>query len=67
MPSYTHVVGLKLKPTATPEQKASIIDGLRALPAQIPAIQTYRAGADLGLDPSVRYKHPPATTSWGLF
>lgn len=52
MPSYIHVVVLRLKDDATAEQKASIVEGLRALPAQIPQIQTYRAGLDLGLDPS---------------
>jgi 2-keto-4-pentenoate hydratase/2-oxohepta-3-ene-1,7-dioic acid hydratase in catechol pathway len=52
MPAYVHVVVLKLKDDATAEQKATIVDGLRALPAQIPEIQTYRAGLDLGLDPS---------------
>jgi hypothetical protein len=49
---YVHVVVLKLKPDATAEQKASILDGLAALPSQIPEILTFRVGLDLGLDPS---------------
>ena len=49
---YVHVVVLKLKPDATAEQKASILDGLAALPSQIPEILTFRVGLDLKLDPS---------------
>lgn len=52
MPAYIHVVVLRLKDDAAAEQKATIVEGLRALPAQIPQIQTFRAGLDLGLDPS---------------
>ena len=50
--AYTHVVVLRLQESATAEQKATIVDGLRALPSQIPEIVSYRAGLDLGLDPS---------------
>lgn len=50
--TVTHVVLLKLKEDATTAQKTDIIEGLRALPAQIPEIAAYRCGIDLGLDPS---------------
>jgi hypothetical protein len=50
--TVTHVVLLKLKKEATAAQKTAIIDGLRALPSQIPEIAAYRCGVDLGLDPS---------------
>lgn len=50
--TVTHVVLLKLKKEATSAEKSAIIDGLRALPSQIPEIAAYRCGVDLGLDPS---------------
>ena len=49
--AITHVVVLKLKPEATAEDKAAILAGLRALPAQIPQIRGYSCGADLGTTP----------------
>lgn len=49
---YVHVVVLKLRPEATDEQKANIVAELGALPAQIPEICRFRAGLDLGMDPS---------------
>lgn len=50
--AFTHVVVLKLQQSTSAEQKAAIVAGLRALPQQIPEVRTYRAGVDLGLDPS---------------
>eukprot|EP01043_Picozoa_sp_COSAG02_P026499 COSAG02_NODE_1529_length_12087_cov_326.174258_4_plen_997_part_00 len=50
--AFTHVVVLKLQEGTAAEKKDAIVAGLRALPKQIPEIRTYRAGVDLGLDPS---------------
>ena len=50
----THVALLKLKPEATTADKDEIVAGLRRLPSQIPEISAFRAGEDLGLDPSGR-------------
>lgn len=52
MPSFLHVVVLRLNDDTTDEQINSIVEGLRDLPAQIPEIQTYRAGRDVGIDPA---------------
>jgi hypothetical protein len=52
--TVTHVVLLQLKKEATAEEKTAIIEGLRALPSQIPEIAAYRCGMDLGLDPAAQ-------------
>jgi len=44
-----HVVLFRFTPDTTEAQKAAIVDGLRALPAQIPELLTYNVGPDLGL------------------
>jgi hypothetical protein len=44
-----HVVLLTFVPEATPEQRAAVADGLRALPGLIPQIKRYAFGPDLGL------------------
>ena len=46
-----HVVLLTFVPEATDEQRAAVLDGLRALPALIPEISSYAVGQDLGLAP----------------
>lgn len=46
-----HVVLLTFVPEATPEQRAAVTDGLRALPALISQIKRYAVGPDLGLAP----------------
>jgi len=42
-----HIVLLKFKPEVTPEQRQSVKDSIRALPSQIPAIQSIVAGDTL--------------------
>ena len=44
-----HVVLFRFTAETTEEQKAAIVDGLRALPPQIPELLTYNVGPDLGL------------------
>jgi uncharacterized protein with GYD domain len=44
-----HLVLLKWTPEATPDQIASVVDGLRRLPAIIPEIRRYDIGTDLAL------------------
>jgi len=44
-----HVVCLTWSETATPDAVAAVLDGLRALPAQIPEIRAYSVGPDLAL------------------
>lgn len=44
-----HVVLIRLRPDATGDQRQAVLDGLRSLPAQIPEIQGYEVGDDLGL------------------
>ncbi len=44
-----HVVCFAWAESATPEQVDAVVDGLRALPAQIPEIRAYWVGADRGL------------------
>ena len=53
---YVHVVVLKLKPDATAEQKASILDGLAALPSPAHA-DVLRVCTERGLD----YRHASFT------
>jgi len=45
----THIVLIRLRDEATPEQVDALVDGLRALPAQIPAVASYTVSRDLGL------------------
>src|SRR4051812_14760933 len=44
-----HVVLIKWTDDATPEQTASAVSALRALPAAVPEIRAYEVGTDLGL------------------
>lgn len=46
---FRHVVLLRFVPEATAEQKATIVNALRDLPAQIPELRSYRIGTDAGL------------------
>jgi hypothetical protein len=46
-----HIVLLTLKADAHPEAATTIAEALRKLPAQIPCIQGYEVGVDLGLSP----------------
>jgi hypothetical protein len=39
----------RFKPETTDEQRATTLDALKALPPQIPEIQGYHVGRDLGL------------------
>ena len=43
---FRHVVLLRWKPEATPEQRAAVERGLAALPGRIPEIRSYVFGAD---------------------
>ena len=43
---FRHVVLLRWKPEATPEQRAAVETGLEALPGLIPEIRSYTVGAD---------------------
>jgi len=43
---FRHVVLLRWKPEATTEQRASVANGLAALPGLIPEIRTYTIGTD---------------------
>jgi hypothetical protein len=46
---FRHVVLLRWNDSATPEQRLAVLEGLRALPPQIPEIRSYRVGVDAGL------------------
>jgi len=43
---FRHVVLLRWKPEATPEQRAAVETGLAALPGLIPQIRAYTIGSD---------------------
>jgi hypothetical protein len=47
---FRHVVLLRWKPEATPEQRAAVETGLAALPGLIPEIRTYTIGTDAGVN-----------------
>jgi len=49
MGRLTHVAIFTWKPETTEAQRAALCDGLAALPGLIPAIRSYRFGADAGL------------------
>lgn len=44
-----HVVMMQLSPSITEEQVQAIVDGLEALPAEVPEIHSYSVGLDMGL------------------
>ncbi|MCB0952388.1 MAG: Dabb family protein [Microthrixaceae bacterium] len=44
-----HIVLLRLESTCTAADLQGIVDALRALPEQIPAIRSFQAGSDAGL------------------
>ncbi len=46
---FRHVVLLRYVDHATPEQRTAVIDGLSALPAQIPGLRNYVIGDDAGV------------------
>jgi hypothetical protein len=46
---FRHVVLVKLQEGATAAQREAILDGLAALPGQVPSIRSYRFGYDAGL------------------
>jgi hypothetical protein len=46
---FRHIVLLTLVPDATEEQRRAIVDGLEALPPQIPALRSYEVRVDAGL------------------
>ncbi len=48
--SFRHVVMLSWVDGTTPEQQQTVLDGLRALPAQIPEIRSYTVGTDAGVN-----------------
>ncbi|HYI63100.1 MAG TPA: Dabb family protein [Acidimicrobiales bacterium] len=45
----THVVMIRFVDDATDGQVAALVEGLRALPDQIPEIRSYTVGRDMGL------------------
>lgn len=45
----THIVTIRIKDEATDKQVAALVRGLRKLPDQIPEIQSYTVGQDMGL------------------
>jgi hypothetical protein len=47
---FRHVVLLRWKADATPEQRAAVERGLVALPGRIPQIRSYRIGTDAGVN-----------------
>ena len=47
---FRHVALFRFVPEATDEQKQAVVDGLRALPAQIPELLDYRVGPDAAVD-----------------
>ena len=47
---FRHVVLLRWKPEATPEQRAAVERGLAALPGRIPEIRSYSIGTDAGVN-----------------
>ena len=47
---YRHVALFRFKPDATAEQRATVLDVLRTLPAQIPEIKDFRVGPNAGDD-----------------
>lgn len=47
-----HVVLMRFREDSPAGTVAAVVQGLRALPAQIPVIRTMSAGEDLGLIPS---------------
>lgn len=48
---FRHVVLFQWTASATAAQRAAVRDGLRALPARVPAIRALSVGADAGLAP----------------
>lgn len=44
-----HIALFRFVPEATEEQRRRVVEELRALPAQIPALLDYRVGFDAGL------------------
>ncbi|WP_436795050.1 Dabb family protein [Actinospongicola halichondriae] len=48
MPGLRHVVTLTFRDDTSPETIADIVEALRALPGQIPALRQYVVGADVG-------------------
>ena len=47
---FRHVVVLTFAEDATDAQVTAVVEGLRALPAQIPELRGYEVGRDLGLE-----------------
>lgn len=47
--SFRHVVLFTFTAEATGEQRRAVLDGLAALPSQIPEIRGFRFGVDAGL------------------
>jgi hypothetical protein len=45
---YRHVALFRFKAESTDAQRQAVLDGLRALPAQIPELLDYRVGPDVG-------------------
>jgi hypothetical protein len=45
-----HVALFKLKPGVTDAEVGAVVDGLRALPDQVPSIRGYEVGRDLDLN-----------------
>ena len=46
---FRHVVMFRWAPTATAAQIDAVVDGLGALPAEVPSVRAYRFGPDAGL------------------
>ena len=49
---FRHVVLLKWKDDATPEQRQAAADGIRGLPDVVPGIRRFAVGLDVGMDPN---------------
>lgn len=48
--TFRHVVMLSWIDGTTAEQQQTVVDGLRALPGQIPEIRSYTVGTDAGVN-----------------
>lgn len=47
----THVWSMSFTEDATPDQRAAFVAAMAELPSQIEGVESFRSGADLGLNP----------------
>jgi len=47
----THVWNMQFTPDAMPEQRGALIAAMAELPEKIEGVESFRSGADLGLNP----------------